>query len=166
MTPRVSVVVPTHARPQLVRRAVDSALAQSLAEIEVIVVVDGHDPATLDVLRAIDDRRVRVHVEAVAGGQAAAINHGVRRARAPWTALLDDDDEWRPRKLETQLAVAEASPHASPVVGCRFVARSASGDALWPLRAPRAGERVCDYLFCRTRTTSTSAAHPRRSRAA
>jgi glycosyltransferase involved in cell wall biosynthesis len=152
-TPRVSVILPTHARPHLVCRALESALAQSLAEIEVIVVVDGRDPRTLAVLREVGDRRVRVHVEETAGGQPAAINHGIRLARAPWCALLDDDDEWLPGKLAAQLAAAEASPHASPVVVCRFLARSASGDRLWPGRAPRAGERTGDYLFCRTRAS-------------
>ncbi|MEW6273094.1 MAG: glycosyltransferase family A protein, partial [Thermodesulfobacteriota bacterium] len=150
VTPRVSVVVTTRGRPQLVGRAVASALAQTLRELEVIVVLDGPDPATLAALRELEDARVRLHVRDARGGQAAAINSGVALARGAFAAMLDDDDEWLPDKLAVQLAAAEASAHARPVVGCRFLARSEADDVAWPLRRPRAGEPACEYLFCRT----------------
>ena len=58
----VSAVIPTRGRPQLLERAVRSALAQTLREIEVVVVVDGRDSATRDTLDQItfEDNRVRV----------------------------------------------------------------------------------------------------------
>jgi glycosyltransferase involved in cell wall biosynthesis len=147
--PRVSTIVTTRARPELVTRAVASALAQSLRDIEVIVVVDGPDPDTVAALQSVADERLRIHVREMQGGQPAAINDGVRLARSPWTALLDDDDEWMPEKLERQLRSAEASASSSPIVGCRFVARNDSGDVLWPLRSPARDERISEYLFRR-----------------
>ncbi len=151
MTTRVTALVTTCNRPQLVARAVASALAQSVRDIEVVVVVDGDDSETIEVLRNISDARLRFHVRQIRGGQAAAINDGLRLVRSPWTAMLDDDDEWMPGKLEAQLKSAESSGCASPVVGCRFLARSERGDALWPSRGPRPREPICEYLFCRTR---------------
>ena len=58
--PRVSVVIPTRLRPALVPRAVCSALAQALTDIEVVVVIDGPDPDTREVLAAIADPRLRI----------------------------------------------------------------------------------------------------------
>ncbi len=150
MNPRVSVVITTCRRPHLVSRAVHSALGQTLTEIEVIVVVDGPDPATTDTLALIHDKRLRVHVRAQCGGQAAAINTGIALARGEWSALLDDDDHWFPAKLERQLCTAEASVHANPIVTCRFLVRTESTGAIWPRRLPRPGEPVCEYMFCRS----------------
>ena len=98
-SPHVSVVIPTFARPELVSRAVRSVLAQTVPDLEVVVVVDGPDNATRDALDAIADERVRVMMLASQGGAPNARNVGVGEARAPWTALLDDDDEWPARRL-------------------------------------------------------------------
>jgi glycosyltransferase involved in cell wall biosynthesis len=144
----VTVIVPTADRPQLVLRAVRSALAQSLREIEIVVVVDGPDPATTSALRALDDERLRVLELPVRGGVGAARNAGVDAARGEWVALLDDDDEWLPEKLERQLATARAASFARPIVSCRFVARDEHGDAIRPRRLPEAGEPPSEYLFC------------------
>jgi glycosyltransferase involved in cell wall biosynthesis len=151
MTPRVTALITTCNRPHLVACAVASALAQTVPGIEVLVVVDGGDPETIEVLRSVSDTRLRIHQRHIRGGQAAAINDGVPLVQSPWTAMLDDDDEWLPGKLEAQLKSAESSSYANPIVGCRFVARSERGDALWPLRVPRPREPICEYLFCRTR---------------
>jgi glycosyltransferase involved in cell wall biosynthesis len=145
----VSAIVTTCGRPHLVVNAVRSVLGQTLGDCEVVVVVDGPDAATEDALRAIDDARVRVHVRATRGGQGAAINSGIALARGEWTALLDDDDEWLPQKLERQLRAAETCVASNPVVACRFLARSENHDAVWPRRSPDNCEPVCEYLFCR-----------------
>jgi glycosyltransferase involved in cell wall biosynthesis len=131
--------------------AVRSALGQTLRDIEVVVVMDGFDPATEHALLAIDDARLRIHVRPTRGGQGAAINAGLALARGEWTALLDDDDEWLAEKLERQLRAAQACPARNPVVVCRFIARTERADMVWPLRPPNTGEPVCEYLFCRHR---------------
>jgi glycosyltransferase involved in cell wall biosynthesis len=100
--PLVSVVIPTYSRPQLVGRAVRSALAQTLEAIEVIAVQDGPNESTVQALAQIDDPRLSVHVLPENLGAAAACNAGVARARAQWVAFLDDDDEFLSSKLELQ----------------------------------------------------------------
>ncbi|WP_343869705.1 glycosyltransferase family 2 protein [Dactylosporangium roseum] len=147
--PQVSVVIPTRNRPELVVRAVRSALAQSLRDIEVIVVIDGPDPATAEALRAVGDERVRSIELEVSGGAPAARNHGVAAAHADWVAFLDDDDEWLPEKLATQLARAKASGIPLPIVGSRLFMRTPRAELIMPRRIPAPGEPISEYLAVR-----------------
>jgi glycosyltransferase involved in cell wall biosynthesis len=147
----VSVVIPTIGRPQLVGRAIRSALAQSLAPLEVIVVVDGPDADTLAVVRAMPGPGLRVVALPERHGLGGARNAGIQQARAPWIALLDDDDEWLPSKLASQLDTARRSNHPSPIVACRFIDRRPHGDLVLPRRLPLPHEAVSEYVFCRRR---------------
>jgi glycosyltransferase involved in cell wall biosynthesis len=148
-TPTVSVVIPTLNRPDLVIRAAQSALAQTVDDIEVLVVVDGPDDQTRTVLGAVGDARLRVVGLSERGGAPNARNVGAREARAPWTALLDDDDEWLPNKLEVQLAVADRAPVAQPIVASRLINRTPRADVVLPRRLPEAGEPLSEYLTVR-----------------
>jgi glycosyltransferase involved in cell wall biosynthesis len=148
--PLVSVIIPTFHRPQLVRRAVEGVLRQSLREIEAIVVVDGHDPEALQALGTVDDARLRVKTLATGLGVAGARNVGVEEARARWIAFLDDDDEWFPNKLAIQVRTAEQCPCLHPIVSCRLIARSEEGDVVWPRRTPAIDEPISEYLFCQS----------------
>lgn len=107
--PLVSVVIPTLGRPELVLRAVRTALCQSMTDIEVIVVVDGPDAATEAALAGIADARLRVIAHPINRGAGAARDTGALAAGSAWIALLDDDDEWLPSKLSAQLAAAPAA---------------------------------------------------------
>lgn len=148
-TPIVSAIIPTHGRPRLLERAITSALTQTLTDIEVIVVVDGHDEDTETALAEVDDPRVRVVVLAVAHGPGGARNAGVLAARAEWIAFLDDDDEWLADKLQIQLSAAQAQDASYPIVSGRFIARTEDGDFVWPRRCPEVGEDLSNYLLDR-----------------
>jgi glycosyltransferase involved in cell wall biosynthesis len=148
--PDVSVVVPTFERPSLLLRALESALAQTLSTIEVIVVVDGRDDATLGALDSVGDSRVRVIVPDRRLGNSQARNVAVAVAQSRWIAFLDDDDEWLPPKLAAQLRKAEQSAYRYPIVTCRMIGRNELEDFVWPRRYPRPGEPLSEYLFCRT----------------
>jgi glycosyltransferase involved in cell wall biosynthesis len=148
--PDISVVIPTFARPELVLRAVRSALAQTLSSIEVVVVVDGPgDDQTRAALATIADPRLRVVVLKEKGGAPNARNAGVSEARAPWTALLDDDDEWLPAKLATQLDLAKASGGERPIVASRLINRTPRADFVMPRRLPSPAEPLSEYLTVR-----------------
>lgn len=108
--PLVSVVIPTLRRPALVARAVRTALAQTMSDLEVIVVVDGDDPDTCATLAAVADERLRVIAHPRNRGAGAARDTGAAAAAGTWIALLDDDDEWLPGKLAAQLAAAPEEP--------------------------------------------------------
>lgn len=102
MSPELAVVIPTRNRWPLLRRAVACALGQQGVDLEVVVVDDGSDDGSAERAEALADPRVSV-LRRARMGVAAARNLGIERARAPWVALLDDDDLWAPDKCRRQL---------------------------------------------------------------
>jgi Glycosyl transferase family 2 len=107
--PVASVLIAAHNAAAFVREAVASALAQTLAEIEVIAVDDGSADGTWEALRdcARRDPRVVPLRQARQGGPAAARNAAIARARGRWLAVLDADDLFLPDRLERMVARAE-----------------------------------------------------------
>lgn len=132
----VSVVIPTHDRPQLAQRAVRSALAQEYEDLEVVVVVDGPDNATEKALANVSDKRLRDIVLPRPVGLAKARNLGVRAAWGDWIAFLDDDGEWFPEKTTLQMKAAQSSRYLYPIVSSQFVARTSRNELLWPRTLP------------------------------
>jgi len=104
----VSVVIPTHNRPDLLEVTLSAVLDQCDVDFEVIVVDDGSEVP----VRAHADRRVRIVRHATPRGVAAARNAGVAAATMPWVAFTDDDDIWAPGKLAAQLDALAAAPDA------------------------------------------------------
>ena len=109
-TPTISVVIPTHNRPRMLTRALDSVLAQTFDQFEVVVVDDGSQQPVLLRGRPADDPRVRMIRRCPSAGAAAARNAGIALARAPLIAFLDDDDEFLPDHLECTLRVWQTAP--------------------------------------------------------
>ena len=110
--PIVSVVIPTCWRTDLLAQCLSSILAQTVADIELIVVVDGPDDGTAGYLSAVDDPRVRFAVHPESRGVSSARNAGIDLATGHWLAFCDDDDVWAPTKLEAQLGALAARPEA------------------------------------------------------
>jgi glycosyltransferase involved in cell wall biosynthesis len=105
ITPTVSVVIPTYNRARSITRAIDSVLTQTFQDIELIVVDDGSQDDTAEVLTRYGDRLCLIRQEN--RGVSAARNKGIRAAHGNWIAFLDSDDEWRPTKLALQIACLE-----------------------------------------------------------
>jgi glycosyltransferase involved in cell wall biosynthesis len=115
--PVVSVIVPTFNRSTLVGSAARNVLAQTFADLELLVVDDGSTDDTERVVRDIEDYRLHYHRLPENRGQAAARNHGLRRARGEYIAFQDSDDRWVPGKLERLVGVIRRAP---PGVGCVY----------------------------------------------
>lgn len=101
--PTVTVCIPVYNRSQALRPTLDSVLAQTLTDWELLVIDDGSTDDTPEVVRSYTDPRVRYLRQENAGG-AAARNRGLAEARAPYLAYLDHDDRWEPEKLARQVA--------------------------------------------------------------
>jgi glycosyltransferase involved in cell wall biosynthesis len=109
---RVGVVVATHNRPELVRRAIASILAQDFAgTIELALVFDRSEP-DMSLARDTDRREVRVLTNTRTPGLAGARNTGILALDTDVVAFCDDDDTWLPDKLTTQLARLRSVPDA------------------------------------------------------
>jgi glycosyltransferase involved in cell wall biosynthesis len=114
---KFTVVIPTYQRLELVRQAVQSVLAQTFQDFEIVVVDDGSpEPIQL----STPDERVRVIRHETNLGTAAARNTGIRAARGELVAFLDSDDVWLPEKLEKQAALLEHAAYGACVTGYEY----------------------------------------------
>lgn len=109
-TPEVSVVLPTWNRLPLLRKAVDSVLAQTHRDFELVIVDDGSTDGTRDYLAAVGDSRVRPIWLEHRGDLTSARSAGLRHVHGEWVAFLDSDDLWLPEKLALQLQRLAAHP--------------------------------------------------------
>jgi glycosyltransferase involved in cell wall biosynthesis len=109
----VSVILPVYNGENYLRFAVESVLAQTLRDFELIVVDDGSKDSTPELMRAYGDPRVR-YVRQQNTGVAGAFNHGIRIARGRYISWLSHDDRFMPEKLERQVGALAAC--AGPAV--------------------------------------------------
>jgi len=107
--PLISCLVPLFNAEDYVAEALDSILAQTYRNTEVIVVDDGSADRSADVVRGYGERSVRL-VSQINTGLGGARNACLRQARADFIAYLDADDIWHPQKLELQMRVFDAQP--------------------------------------------------------
>ena len=141
--PSVSVIIPTHSRPRLLPRAVESARAAG-TDVEVIVVDDASRDETAEVCRKLAGARV-VRLERNQG-VAGARNVGILASRADYVAFLDDDDLRLPGSLDLQREELAADPRAGLACGAMLMAdqsyretgevvapKHPGGDAFWEL---------------------------------
>lgn len=105
-TPLVSVVIASYQHAAYVRQAVESVLAQSVRDIEVIVVDDGSTDETPSIVERIRDKRLRL-IRLPENRRQHARNVGLGLARGHYVAFQNSDDEWAPQKLERQLDLLE-----------------------------------------------------------
>jgi glycosyltransferase involved in cell wall biosynthesis len=116
--PTISVVMPVRDGERFLREALDSTLAQSMADLELIVVDDGSTDATPAILAKAAERdgRVRIHSQDP-GGLTVAINAGCALARAPLIARMDSDDVMLGDRLERQVSYLDAHPDVALLGG-------------------------------------------------
>jgi len=105
---KVSVVMPSYNAARFVTAAIDSVLAQTFQDFEILVVDDGSTDNTREVLEKYDSPKIR-YLYKKNGGVASARNYGIENARGKYIAFLDADDLWLPEKLEKQIALLEAN---------------------------------------------------------
>ncbi|MFD1862011.1 glycosyltransferase family 2 protein [Planococcus chinensis] len=106
---KVSVVIPTYNRADLLMAAVKSLQEQTYGNIEIIIVDDCSTDSTARMVEQIDDKRVVYVKHEVNKGGAEARNTGVKHASGEFIGFLDSDDRWLPDKLERQLAVIKSN---------------------------------------------------------
>ena len=113
-SPLISVVIPTHNRASLLKKAIDSVLLQTERDLEIIVVDDASTDETSELLNEFvkTDARIKVIKNKAALGGGGARTAGIFASKGKWVAFLDDDDEWFKNKLSLQLEKINLSPSA------------------------------------------------------
>jgi len=138
MSPAVSIILPTFNRLEFIPAAIESVLAQSFTDWELIVADDGSSGDTRSYLQTLaDPPRVRVIWLAHTGKPSVVRNAALRAARGEYVAFLDSDDVWLPGKLATQIASLRRHPKRQWSY-TRFAQLDATGH-------PRASANITDW---------------------
>lgn len=116
----ISVIVVAHNEEHDVARAVQSVLAQTYTDFELIIVDDASTDRTWQVIQSFDDPRIVRHQRLSANGAGAARNAAIALAKHEWLALLDADDCWHADKLTQQIALAKVSNADAVLSGFRL----------------------------------------------
>ncbi|MBD3885468.1 glycosyltransferase family 2 protein [Phormidium tenue FACHB-886] len=125
---KVTVIIPVYGVERYIAATVQSVLAQTYENFELLIVDDGSPDRSIEICRQFTDPRIRI-LQQPNGGPAAARNLGIREATGEYIALLDGDDLWLPKKLETHVAHLESSPQAG-VSFCRSALIDEEGESL------------------------------------
>lgn len=101
----VSVIIPTYNRAKLLLRAINSVLNQTYNNLELLVVDDASTDKTKEIVKKMmeKDKRIKYIRHKKNRGGSTARNTGIKKSSGKYIALLDDDDEWLPKKIEKQV---------------------------------------------------------------
>lgn len=143
MAPIVSVIMPVFNAERYVAQAVESVLAQTVKDLEVIVVIDGSTDHSSEVVKKFEDPRLRLMEHPTNLGIASARNTGLRSAKGQYIAFCDADDRWSSiTKLQDQLLLLKSSDEAIGTY-CAALVIDAAGR--------RIGRRACPKMVDRQR---------------
>lgn len=118
----ISIIMPVYNREQTVKQSVESVLAQSYSHFEMIIVDDASTDQTAEVIKEIDDQRIRYIKHTENRGACAARNTGILAAEGNWIAFQDSDDIWNKKKLEKQVnAISKSTSSKQPIIFTSFI---------------------------------------------
>ena len=110
--PLISVVIPVFNGEKTIKETIDSVLKQTFTDFELLVINDGSQDLTVEVVEKIQDSRIQVYSYQNAG-LAASRNRGIDRSTGEYIAFIDADDMWTPDKLEAQFNALKSHPEAA-----------------------------------------------------
>ena len=121
--PKISVVIPTYNRAHLIKKAINSVFEQTYQDFEIVIIDDGSKDNTEEIVKSINDGRIRYIKHEKNKGEAGARNTGIENSKGEYIAFLDTDVTWSKDKLEKQLNILESSPADVGVVftGVEFI---------------------------------------------
>ena len=109
--PKVTVLMPVYNGEPYLPQAIDSILAQTFRDFELLIVDDGSTDSSVDIVQSCEDRRIRLLRNAQRRKLSGALNRGLAHARGEYVARMDADDISLPRRLEIQVAFMERHGH-------------------------------------------------------
>ena len=146
--PLISVVIPLYNKEAHIQRTINSVLAQTISDFEIVVIDDGSTDKSADAVKSFKDPRIRL-IHQQNSGVSAARNRGIHEAKADLIAFLDADDEWTPSYLETILRLEEKYPeagiYASAYLFCNYKGETRIAD--YKEISPAPWEGLLDSYF-------------------
>ncbi len=161
MTPAVSVVIVAYNKANTIRAAIQSVLAQTYTDFEILVVDDGSTDNTAAEVAPFGSR-VR-YLPKSNGGTGSARNLGIAQARGEFVAFLDGDDLWLPRKLELQMGAFEREPSIL-AVQCSAYCVNDQLEVIEERRCSPAQDTLMDFLLFHNLPAFSSAVVVQRDR--
>lgn len=143
--PLVSVIIPTFNRAHIISRSVDSVLAQTFTDYEIIVVDDGSTDSTGEFLKNHYRDRIQYIAQSANRGLATARNRGIEESRGTYIAILDDDDLWLPEKLALQVELLQNNPKVA-LAYCGTVKVNCRGELLEEVKPETRGHIFKEML--------------------
>jgi glycosyltransferase involved in cell wall biosynthesis len=113
--PQISVVITTFNRENVIGRAIKSVINQSFEDYELIIIDDGSEDDTEEVVRRFNDKRIKYIKSKTNEGQNPSLNRGVNHASGGYIAFLDSDDEWLPEYLNKSIIAFNNNPSVGAV---------------------------------------------------
>lgn len=116
--PLVSVIIPVYNRENLIKKSIDSVLCQTYKNLEVIIIDDESTDNTGEVVKQINDERIKYYKNEKNLGPSGSRNKGIELSEGEFIAFQDSDDEWKMDKLEKQVILILNSPGSIAAVYC------------------------------------------------
>ncbi|NJM65525.1 MAG: glycosyltransferase family 2 protein [Acaryochloris sp. RU_4_1] len=158
--PTVSVIIPVYNSERTVAATMDSVLAQTFTDFEILVIDDGGCDRSIEICQSYSDSRIRI-IHQQNRGLAGARNTGIRHAQGQYLAFLDSDDLWQPEKLAKHIEHFQRHPDIG-VSFCRSSFIDEQGQPLGIYQMPKLTDITPGYLFCRNPISNGSAVVIRR----
>jgi len=146
-TPKVSIIIPVYNGSNYMREAIDSALAQTYNNIEVLVINDGSQDggATREIALSYGDKIM--YFEKMNGGVATALNLGIEKMTGEYFSWLSHDDLYLPEKIESQLNLIKESGEYSTIIFSDWISIDASGKKLQEIHITLSHPDRMEYFF-------------------
>src|SRR5919199_14579 len=110
--PLISVIIPVFNGEKTIQKTIESVLTQTVTDFELLVINDGSQDGTLEIVERIQDVRIKVFSYPNAGPSTSR-NRGISHATSEYISFIDADDLWTPDKLEAQLKALQENPKAA-----------------------------------------------------
>jgi glycosyltransferase involved in cell wall biosynthesis len=142
----ISVVIPTYNRAEVLLDAINSVLSQTYKNFEIIIVDDGSTDNTQEIIKKINDARIKYFYQENSGVSSAR-NKGIKTANGDYIAFLDSDDLWHPQKLEKQLAIFTKDKNIG-LVSCNSLYQTFSGETVFVKKSFASNKKeVISYIL-------------------
>lgn len=109
---RISVIIPTYNNEKTIQETINSVLVQTFTDLEIIVINDGSNDRTVEIVQQISDPRVSIYSYSNSG-PATSRNRGIRKSQGEYLSFIDGDDLWTKDKLEIQYEALQNNPQAA-----------------------------------------------------